>query len=241
MSDIHSNREAFSACLAAAEDAGRDRLVILGDIVGYGADPEWCLDTIRDLLADGCIALRGNHDDAASKTTQSMNTNARLAIEWTRNQLDAEARAFLGTLPMQISEDDRLYVHASANAPGEWHYMLDADDARGHFSSCHAAVSFCGHTHRPALFSTTSAGRITAFTPHAAEAIPLAAQREWLAVIGAVGQPRDGNPAAAWALYDTTTRELRFQRTAYDIETAARKIRAAGLPEALAERLERGH
>ena len=240
MSDIHANREAFSACLAASEAVGRDHLVILGDIVGYGADPEWCLDTARDLLASGAIALRGNHDDAASKSTQSMTENARLAIEWTRNQLDAEARAFLGHLPMQVSEDDRLYVHASANAPEAWHYMLDADDARSHFACCHAAVSFCGHTHRPALFSAAPAGRITAFTPNSAEPIPLGTQRDWLAVIGAVGQPRDGNPGAAWALYDTHSRELRFQRTAYDIETAARKIRAAGLPEALAERLERG-
>jgi diadenosine tetraphosphatase ApaH/serine/threonine PP2A family protein phosphatase len=240
LSDIHANREAFEACLAASEAAGRDRLVILGDIVGYGADPEWCLDIVRRQIEDGAVAVRGNHDDATTNPAQSMSTNARLAIEWTRNQLDAEARAFLGALPMQVADDDRLYVHASANAPDAWHYMLDADDARGHFLSASATASFCGHTHQPALFSATSAGRITAFKPRSAETIPLAAQREWLAVIGSVGQPRDGNPAAAWALYDTDTRELRFQRTPYDIEGAARKIRAAGLPEALADRLEQG-
>lgn len=240
VSDIHANREAFSACLAASEAAGRDRLVILGDIVGYGADPEWCLDTVRHLIAAGAVVVRGNHDDAASRPAQSMSLNARLAIEWTRNQLDAESRAFLGDLPMQVTEDDRLYVHASANAPEAWHYMLEADDARGHFAASQAAIGFCGHTHRPALFSTSAMGRIIAFTPDAAEPIPLAAQRQWLAVMGSVGQPRDGNPAAAWALYDTATRELRYQRTAYDIEAAAMKIRAVGLPEALADRLERG-
>jgi diadenosine tetraphosphatase ApaH/serine/threonine PP2A family protein phosphatase len=240
LSDIHANREAFTACLTASEAAGRERLVLLGDIVGYGADPEWCVDKVRDLIEAGAVAVRGNHDDAASKSTQSMTANARIAIEWTRSRLDAEARAFLGNLPMHVSEDDRLYVHASANAPDAWHYMLDTGDARGHFLSCDAAISLCGHTHRPTLFSATSVGKIAAFTPNAAEPIPLDTQRQWLAVIGAVGQPRDGDPAAAWALYDTDTRELSFQRTAYDIETAARKIRTAGLPEALAERLEWG-
>ena len=240
LSDIHANREAFTACLTATEAAGADRLVILGDIVGYGAEPVWCLDRTRDLLASGAVVLRGNHDDAVVKPDQSMNTNARLAIEWTRNQLSAEDRALLGQLPMQVTEDDRLYVHASANAPEAWHYMLDADDARGHFLHCDAAVSFCGHTHQPALFSASPTGKITAFTPNANEPIPLSAQRQWLAVMGSVGQPRDGNPASAWALYDTATRELRFQRTAYDIEAAAAKIRKAGLPEALAERLYGG-
>ena len=240
LSDIHANREAFTACLAAIEALGADRIVILGDIVGYGADPVWCLDKARQLLADGAVVLRGNHDDAVSKSTHSMNLNARLAVEWTRNQLSAEDRAFLGSLPMQVTEDDRLYVHASANAPEAWHYMIDASDARGHFLHCDAAVSFCGHTHHPALFSASPTGRITAFTPSATEPIPLGPQRQWLAVIGSVGQPRDGNPAAAFALYDTESRELRFQRIAYDIETAAAKILAAGLPAPLAERLFRG-
>jgi len=240
LSDIHANREAFIACLAATETAGADRLVILGDIVGYGADPVWCLDKARELLATGAVVLRGNHDEAVAKSTQSMNLNARLAVEWTRNQLSAEDRVFLGHLPMQVAEEDRLYVHASANAPEAWHYMLDADDAHGHFLHCDAAVSFCGHTHQPALFSASPAGKITTFTPDAAEPIPLAPQRQWLAVMGSVGQPRDGNPASAWALYDTGSRELRFHRTAYDIEAAAAKVRKAGLPEALAERLYGG-
>jgi len=240
LSDIHANREAFTACLAATEAAAADRLVILGDIVGYGADPVWCLERTRDLLANGAVVLRGNHDEAVAQPGQSMNTNARLAIEWTRNQLSSEDRAFLGQLPMQVTEDDRLYVHASANAPEAWHYMLDADDARGHFLHCDAAVGFCGHTHQPALFSASPTGKITAFTPGTAELIPLSAQRQWLAVTGSVGQPRDGNPASAWALYDTDSRELRFQRTAYDIEAAAAKVRKAGLPEALADRLYGG-
>ena len=239
LSDIHANREAFETCLAATARDGADRLILLGDIVGYGADPEWCLARAHRLIEDGAVAIRGNHDDAASKATQSMTSNARIAMEWTRNRLDAEARAFLGSLPMHIEEDDRLYVHASADAPAAWRYMIHADDARGHFASCSAAVSFCGHTHQPALFSAT-AGEVTGFAPATAEPIALAASRQWLAVIGSVGQPRDGNPAAAYGLYDTESRKLRFCRIAYDVDTAARKIRAAGLPEVLATRLYRG-
>ena len=240
MSDIHANREAFTACLAAAETAHAERLVVLGDIVGYGADPEWCVARLRELIEAGATALRGNHDDAILKPGQSMNINARLAIDWTRDQLSAEDRTFLGNLPMQAVEDDRLYVHASANAPEAWHYIIDADDARGHFLHCNAAIAFCGHTHQPALFSATPSGMITTFTPSTAEAVALAAERQWLAVVGAVGQPRDGNPAAAWALYDTATREISYLRAAYDIDTAARKILAAGLPILLAERLYGG-
>lgn len=240
LSDIHANREAFEACLDAVARDGAERLVLLGDIVGYGPDPEWCVNTVRHLIDDGAMVVRGNHDDAASTGTYSMNINARLALEWTRNQLDPDARAFLGSLPMQVAEEDRLYVHASGNAPDNWHYMLDADDARGHFLHCDTAISFCGHTHQPALFSATPAGKITAFTPESAVSIPLTRQRQWLAVMGAVGQPRDGNPAAAYGLYDTGTRELRFCRVAHDNETTARKVREAGLPDALATRLLRG-
>lgn len=241
LSDIHANREAFETCLDAVERDGVGRLVLLGDIVGYGADPEWCLDRARRLIEDGAIAVRGNHDDAASKTTQSMTSNARISIEWTRNRLDTEARAFLGSLSMRVDDEDRLYVHADASAPAAWRYVLDPEDARRHLSACDAQVSFCGHTHRPALHCLSTMGRVTSFTPNASEPIPLATQRQWLAVMGAVGQPRDGNPAAAYGLYDTESRELRFCRVAYDVDAAARKILAAGLPEALAARLVRGH
>jgi diadenosine tetraphosphatase ApaH/serine/threonine PP2A family protein phosphatase len=240
LSDIHANREAFETCLDATARDGADRIVLLGDIVGYGADPEWCLDRVRRLIEDGAVAVRGNHDDAVGKSTQSMNANARIAVEWTRNQLDAEARAFLGSLPMHVEEEDRLYVHADASSPSSWRYVLDPDDARAHLAACRAAVSFCGHTHRPALFSASATGKVTGFAPGAAEPIPLTARRQWLAVMGSVGQPRDGNPAAAYGLYDTGSRELRFCRVHYDVDAAARKIVAAGLPEALAARLYRG-
>jgi diadenosine tetraphosphatase ApaH/serine/threonine PP2A family protein phosphatase len=240
LADIHANREAYETCLAAATEAGAGRLVILGDIVGYGADPEWCVDKTRELLAAGAIVIRGNHDQAASQSGQSMTEHTRLGIEWTRNQLGTDARQFLGVLPMSVEEEDRLYVHADASAPAQWRYVLDAESARRHLLACKSRISFCGHTHRPALHCLSAAGKITCFTPNAPDPIPLPQHRRWLAVMGSVGQPRDGNPAAAFGLYDTDARSIRFLRVPYDIETAARKVRAAGLPDSLATRLMTG-
>jgi diadenosine tetraphosphatase ApaH/serine/threonine PP2A family protein phosphatase len=131
-------------------------------------------------------------------------------------------------------------VHASAASPAAWDYVLDERSAARSLMATEAAVTFCGHTHLPALFHMTATGKIAAFAPDAGVAIPLTPQRRWVAVIGAVGQPRDRNPAACYALYDTTPRTLTYLRVPYDVETAARKIRAAGLPSFLAARLTWG-
>lgn len=238
-SDIHANREAFEAALGAA--AGVDRFVILGDIVGYGADPAWCVDTVRALRERGAVVIRGNHDQAACETHCDMNASARIAIEWTRTQLSPWQKDFLLDLPLSVADEDRLYVHSEGSAPGHWNYVTDADDARTHFAGTGARVTFCGHVHMPALYCQPPLGRITKFVPNSETAIPLLQQRRWLAVMGSVGQPRDGNPAAAFAIYDTERRELSYRRIAYDVETAQDKIRGAGLPETLATRLSRGH
>lgn len=238
LSDIHANREAFEAVLAAAAQA--ERFVLLGDIVGYGADPEWCTERAMALAADGAVVLRGNHDDAVGNAAVSMNPTATLALEWTRRQLGSEHRAFLATLPLKAREGDCLFVHADASAPADWNYVTDASDADLHLSACEARISFCGHVHKPALYCTAPGGKVTHFCPVSTTPLPLLPQRRWLAVMGSVGQPRDGNPAAAFALYDTEGAQLRYLRVAYDIETAASKIRAAGLPASLADRLYRG-
>ena len=239
ISDIHANREAFEAALGAA--SGMDRIVILGDIVGYGADPSWCVDTVRALLEKGAVVIRGNHDQAACETHCDMNATARIAIEWTRGQLSPWQKSFLMDLPLSVTDEDRLYVHAEGSVPAHWNYVTDAEDARAHFDGTSARVSFCGHIHKPALYCQPPLGRITRFVPNSETAIPLLQQGRWLAVMGSVGQPRDGNPAAAFAIYDTDRGELSYRRIAYDVETAQDKIRAAGLPETLATRLSRGH
>jgi len=238
--DIHGNREALEACLAHAERYSVDRYVFLGDLVGYGADPGFVVDTVSEFAKRGAIVLLGNHDSAASGTPESMNVDAMLAIEWTRRQLTAPQRQFLERLPLTAQDDDRLYVHASAALPAAWDYVLDERAASRNFTATGAAVTFCGHTHLPALFYMTATAKIAGFDPDAGVAMPLTRQRRWVAVIGAVGQPRDRNPAACYALYDDAPRTLIYIRVPYDVDTAARKIRDAGLPPFLAARLAWG-
>ncbi|MBD9372451.1 metallophosphoesterase family protein [Rhizobium sp. ARZ01] len=240
LSDIHANREAFEAVLAASKSAGTARLVILGDLVGYGADPAWCTDQAMELAERGAIILCGNHDQAVSDTSTRMNATAAVALDWTRRQLGEKARTFLANLPMEVCDADRRYVHAEASAPDRWNYVLGTADADAHFAACAERVSFCGHVHVPALYCTGPTNRVTLFEPQDATPIPLLPQRKWLAVVGSVGQPRDGNPAAAFCLLDTGSNELRFMRVPYDVELASEKIRAAGLPRSLADRLLEG-
>ena len=242
LSDIHANREAYEAVLTAAAHAGADRLVILGDIVGYGGDPLWCVEKTRALAEAGAVVLRGNHDQAVGEAAPQMHAAALVAMVWTRRQLRDDEQHFLMTLPMAVTEEDRLYVHADASAPTAWNYVTDRDDASAHFAGTSARVSFVGHVHRPALYSLgTATKKVTRFVPVTPEPIPLLPQRRWLAVACAVGQPRDGNPLAGFCLYDTQSGALSFRRTAYDIDGAAAKIRAAGLPDLLAARLSGGY
>jgi len=238
--DIHGNREALEACLARARHHPIDRYVFLGDLVGYGADPGFVIDTVQDFASRGAIALLGNHDSAAIGNAENMNDVATLAIEWTRQQLNDDQRNFLKRLPLIAEDSDRLYVHASAATPASWDYVLDERGASRSLMATQAVVTFCGHTHLPALFFMTAAAKIGSFEPGAGVAMPLNPQRRWVAVIGAVGQPRDRNSAACYALYDDGPRTLTYMRVPYDVNTAAQKIRDAGLPSFLAARLALG-
>jgi len=240
LTDIHGNREALEACLAHAEGFSIDRYVFLGDLVGYGADPGFVVDTVQSFASRGAIVLLGNHDSAAIGNPANMNNDAALAIEWTRGQLTTGQREFLATLPLTAEDTDRFYVHASAAAPSSWDYVLDERGASRCLMATEAAVTFCGHTHLPALFFMTAAAKIGSFDPDAGVAMPLNPQRRWVAVIGAVGQPRDRNPAACYALYDDGPRTLTYVRVPYDVDSAAQKIRDAGLPPFLAARLAWG-
>lgn len=235
--DIHANRQAFQACLAQARDQGAERGVLLGDYVGYGADPEWTVDTVMGLVENGATAVRGNHDNAVSEPREHLNVAAQVAMEWTRGELGAAARRFLAQLPLTAADDDRLYVHADASSPQSWRYVTDIESAARSLVATSAHVTFCGHVHCPALYTMSATGKITAFTPITGSAIQLLGGRRWLAVLGSVGQPRDGNPAASYAMLDTTRRELTYCRAPYDVEAAAARILNNGLPTWLAERL----
>jgi diadenosine tetraphosphatase ApaH/serine/threonine PP2A family protein phosphatase len=241
MSDIHGNREALTACLEHARRADVGRFVFLGDYVGYGADPGWVVDTVAEEVERGAVAVLGNHDAAVLSDTAGMNDHAAEAIDWTRAQLDATQRDFLASLPLSVREEDRLYVHANAYAPGDWDYVTDLYSASRSIIATPAHVTFCGHIHVPALYHMSMTGKFASFDPVDRVDIPLSSHRRWLAVIGSVGQPRDYNPAACYAVHDLTRNVLTYIRVPYDVETAARKIREAGLPRSLSDRLFEGY
>jgi len=235
--DIHANRQAFEACLAGARGHGAERIVLLGDYVGYGGDPEWTVATVMDLVDKGAAAVQGNHDNAVGDTREDLNVEAQVAMEWTRGELGVAERCFLAGLPLTLEDADRLYVHADASRPKSWIYVAGVAEAARSISATSAQISFCGHIHRPALYSMSATGKMTAFTPTAGFAVQLLPGRHWLAVLGSVGQPRDGNSAASYLMLDTERREVTYCRAPYDVEAAAARIRDKGLPPRLAERL----
>jgi predicted phosphodiesterase len=240
ISDIHANLPALEACLVAAERLEADRLAFLGDFVGYGPDPESVVNRVRPLVEAGAIAVLGNHDMGVLKPTRDMNATAAEALAWTRTRLSEAAKSFLASLPFEVRSGDVLFVHSDASDPAAWYYVTDADAARASLSGCSAMVTFCGHVHVPAVYCLSATGKMTSHVPAEGVATPLLAQRKWLAVIGSAGQPRDGNPAASFAIYDTAARTLTYHRAPYDVESVSQRIRGLGLPESLAERLLKG-
>ena len=240
LADIHANRLALEACLEHARTHGADRLVFLGDYVGYGAQPAEVLDRIMAETARGALAVVGNHDRAVADVRDAMAPDAETAMAWTRGQLGPEARDFLASLPLRFEDGPRLYVHASPQTYPPWIYIREGRDARRALEASRAQTVFCGHTHIPALHGLTATGQLVSFQPVPSVPVPLSPHRRWLTVVGAVGQSRDGNPAAAYALLDTATSELTHFRVPYDVQAAAAAVLEAGLPPALAARLRKG-
>lgn len=235
LSDIHANLEALRAVLA--DCAGRaDVLLCLGDVVGYGADPEACLE----LVAARCHAVvAGNHDYAVTGRLDLdwFNPYARAAAEWTAARLSDDARAWLAALPVAREFAGATLVHASPAGPEEWEYLLSAEDGYAVFGAFTTRLCFVGHSHVPAVWGTGSWGR--RWWPRADE-VSVHPGGRYLVNVGAVGQPRDRDPRAAYVLWDEDERRVTVRRVPYDVATAQRKIREAGLPEFLADRLARG-
>jgi len=238
--DIHGNREALEACLDHAGRGRIDRYVFLGDYIGYGADPVFTLEKVMEYAERGAVALIGNHDAAALVPDPGMSDTAWTAMEWTRGRLGAAHLEFIRRLPLTCVDGGRLYAHANANAPGDWGYVTNLYAASKSLVATQAHATFCGHTHVPMLFHMSMTGKIASFEPVDRVDIPLTARRRWLAVIGSVGQPRDRNPAACYAVLDATSGILTYIRVPYDVDAAARKIREAGLPVGLSIRLFEG-
>jgi diadenosine tetraphosphatase ApaH/serine/threonine PP2A family protein phosphatase len=240
LSDLHANIEAARACLKHAEEQGAERFAFLGDLVGYGAEPSAVVELVAERAGQGAIVIQGNHDAAVGEGGRGLNDVAYEALEWTRNALSAAEKEFLATLPLIVREDDLCFVHSSADRPERWVYVETNGAARQSIEAANAVYTFAGHVHDQVLYFHTPTGKTAPFRPTSGSAVPVPSHRRWHAIVGSVGQPRDGNPAAAYALFDSVKEEMTFFRVPYDHLLAAQKIRAAGLPEALALRIERG-
>jgi diadenosine tetraphosphatase ApaH/serine/threonine PP2A family protein phosphatase len=242
IADVHSNLEALRACLADARRRGAEQFAFLGDLVGYGADPVACVELVAELARGGAPVVMGNHDQfVLGGLCEDLSFPARDAIYWTREQLDPEHRAFLSALPLALRDGTALYAHAAAHEPGSWIYVTSPGQAARSLAATDARLVFLGHVHEPMLYHAVGPRAPRGFRPVPGVPIPLSPLRRWLAIVGSAGQPRDGNPAACYALLDRDRNTYTSVRVPYDHHAAGRKILAAGLPERLARRLETGH
>ena len=244
LSDIHANLQALEACLAHAQGQGAQQVALLGDFVGYGADPAAVMQRVMALAAQGALVIRGNHDDMALQPPVEIKTIGDSTAQWTHEQLTVEQKDFLAALPLTLRQDAVLLVHASAEAPERWRYVYDSRAAAMSLDAVRDTPEvrhvFGGHVHMQTLYYQGSAGSLMKFEPTAGVAVPVPRHRHWLATVGSVGQPRDGNPRAMYALFDSERAQLTFHRVDYDHHAAAAAIRRAGLPEYFASRLEQG-
>ena len=232
LSDIHGNIDALDAAVRALESLEVEAWVCLGDLVGYGAEPQAVVNLVRRLE---CLTVRGNHDHAAIDPSldASFNVWAAKAIAWTRDHLNDDALAWLADLPLTGHRDDTLLVHAAPSDPARWPYILDMATADRELREFEQSLCLFGHTHSPLTYTDArGAGPVEDGT-----VIGYGDGVRAIVNVGSVGQPRDGDPAAAAGLLDTEERTVRLVRVGYDVDRAAGRIRAAGLPPLLADRL----
>ena len=236
ISDIHSNLEAFQAVMASITRYGVEKVMFLGDIVGYGANPNECIDLLRD-TAD--CNITGNHDSAAVNKTdiRYFNPYAQEAVLWTKDVLTRQNALYLFSLPFTDVLYNLMVVHSTPRHPELWDYVVSFSDAQIGFKNFTQQLCFIGHSHHPGIFVQDRAGRIS---EEEKTTISIREGDRYIINIGSVGQPRDGNPLSSYGLYNTETNEYRLIRVEYNIVQAQQKIIAAGLPRFLAERLSIG-
>jgi diadenosine tetraphosphatase ApaH/serine/threonine PP2A family protein phosphatase len=226
--------------LADAAGHGGLDLLCLGDLVGYGADPAACVEQVAERAA---VIVAGNHEHGALGLLDLawFNPIARAAALWTRAALDDDHHRYLAALPLRAETGGATLVHASPRGPEEWDYLLGPADGFEVFADFDTRLCFVGHSHRPAVWSLGSSGPdFTADLTGVDGRVRLEDGRRYIVNVGSVGQPRDRDRRAAYALWDEEERTVTIQRVAYDVREAARKILAAGLPRHLAERLAHG-
>ncbi|MBU4377220.1 MAG: metallophosphatase family protein [Candidatus Omnitrophica bacterium] len=234
-SDVHSNGEAFQTVITSLKEENIDIYICIGDIVGYGAEPSDCIDLTRK-ITDKVVA--GNHDWASAGilTTSYFNDFAKEAIEWTSKRLVVEEKEYLKALSLVYEDENITAVHGSLNEPEEFHYILDTSQALATFGLMKGELCFIGHSHLPLICAKGRKG--VAFLPESEVKIEKGAR--YIINVGSVGQPRDGDPRASYAVFDTEKSYAEIKRAPYDVKKAAKKIIDAGLPPVLAARLNEG-
>jgi len=246
LGDIHANLEALEAVLADIKEQGAAQIVCVGDVVGYAANPSECLEIIRDL---DCPVVQGNHDSyaATGDSLKEFNLNALNAILWTREHLSDDEKQWLLGLPLELTLNSELgtlnaeLVHSSLNEPEQWHYILKPEKAEPALQTQDPDIVFFGHTHVPALYSfNPETKEFKSKFPLSEGTHELAAGWKHLINSGSVGQPRDRDTRASYAIYDPKAGIIEIRRVEYDIKAAQQKIEAAGLPLRNAERLAKG-
>jgi predicted phosphodiesterase len=235
LSDIHSNLEALQVVLEHSRQQDCTHYVCLGDIIGYGPNPVECLSIIREM---NCPVVMGNHDEycAGEMDLAGFNPLASEAIKWTRQQLSEEQRTWLRNLKYVRGVEGFTIVHATLDLPEKWAYVFDRLAAQSSFSYQHTPVCFNGHTHVPVAFVRSPTGIHGGLYTK----VKIEVGRKYFINVGSIGQPRDRNPKAAYVTFNFDDNVIESHRLDYDIEAVQKKIRAAGLPTSLAERLAQG-
>ena len=224
ISDIHSNLEALTKAMEVIDQQSVDKIICLGDIVGYGANPNECIELVRQRCD---IVIKGNHEEAVLdiSVAEHFTDNARSAIIWTINQITEENLSYFQTLPLVYKTNDALFVHASPCEPSEWNYIFEENAALHTFHCFSESICFIGHTHMPAIFSIK--GRASRITQN----------ERYLINVGSVGQPRDRNTQLSFGIIDTDKWQYKNIRASYDVETTVKKILSTDLPASLGQRL----
>ncbi len=235
-SDVHSNIEAFEAVVEAYKKESIDKYFCIGDVVGYGANPRECIESINRLVA---VTVAGNHDWGSVKLfpMDYFNPLAAEALLWTNRQLDSGCAYFLESLKLVYQDSSLTLVHGTLNEPQQFNYMLDSETADATFRLQDTKVCFVGHTHIAGIFKRDEDGNITYLRKLV---LSLEEGNSYIVNAGSVGQPRDGNNKAVFCIYDTVLKTLEIKRVPYDIAKTRKKIIDAGLPQYLGDRLSSG-
>ncbi len=232
-SDIHSNLEALDAIIGVYREEKIDRYLCVGDIVGYATSPKECIERVRMLST---ITVAGNHDQASVNlfSTDYFNPFAKEAVYWTMCNLDEQGRYFLEALPLVYKNEDLTLVHGTLDGPGDFNYMTDGYIASKTFELLETDICFVGHTHVPGVFIKSKNSHIEY---RESGNIDIKEGNKYIINVGSVGQPRDGNPKAAYCIYDTDKKNAEIKRLSYDIQITRKRIIDEGLPRFLGERL----